>query len=124
MKRETMKIQLIPRCIMFLIPLTLCLYGASSPKEILIPQTSYDSLTKYNMLEVEKKDANYLIVFEKITSNALLLIRAEINCSTRSIRTLGSSPRSLKDISYTPSAWVNQPRIGTIQFDLITYVCK
>ena len=119
-----MKIQWIPRCIMLLSTLTFCLYGASSPKEILIPQTSYDSLSKYHLIELGKKEANYLMLFEKVTSNALLFIRAEINCSTRSIRTLGSSPRSVKDIPNNPSAWMSHPRIGTIQFDLITYVCK
>lgn len=123
-KRETMKIQLILRCIMLLIPLSLCLYGANDTKETLIPQTAYGSLSKYYMLEIGKNNTNYLIIFEQVTANALLFVRSEINCGTRSIRTLGSSPRSTKDIISNPSNWLSQPHIGTIQFDLITFVCK
>ncbi|MDD2384809.1 MAG: hypothetical protein PHN18_11515 [Sulfurospirillaceae bacterium] len=119
-----MNTRLIQRCIMLLIPLTLCLYGVDTIKETPIPQTAYGSLSKYYMLETRKNDTNYSIVFESVTANTLLFIRSEINCSTRSIRMMGSSPRSVKDIANNPSDWLSHPRIGTIEFDLITFVCK
>lgn len=119
-----MKNNLTGRLIMLLVLINLCLYSENTTQETLIPQTAYGSLSKYYMLEIGRSDTNYLIVFEQVTVNTLLFVRSEINCGTRSIRIIGSSPRSAKEIVNNPSSWLSHPRIGTIQFDLITFVCK
>lgn len=92
-------------------------------QEVPIPQTAFNSLYKYYMLEVSQNDTNHLATYKAVGPSGFLFLRTEINCTARSTQDIGSSVRSAKDIPNTPKGWI-KPRIGTIQFDLVSLVCK
>lgn len=99
-------------------------YGASKIKEVEIPRSVYKDIYKYYVVEESKKNTNFILTYKRLSYDTMLYGKVEINCPSKVIRSLGTSIKSVKAInSDTPTQWA-QARIGSIESDMITYVCR
>lgn len=98
-------------------------YGASKTKEVEIPRTAYKDIYKYYVIEESKKNTNFILTYKRLSYDTTLYGKVEINCPSKVIRSLGTSIKSVKTISDSPTQWA-QAKIGTIESDMITYVCR
>ena len=99
-------------------------YGASKTKEVEIPRTAYKDIYKYYVIEESKKNTNFILTYKRLSYDTILYGKVEINCPSKVIRSLGTSVKSPKAIdSENPTQWI-QATIGTIESDMITYVCR
>jgi hypothetical protein len=103
--------------------LSISTYGISKSQEIEIPRTAYKDIYKYYVLEEGKQATNSTITLRRQSFDTIVYIKAEINCPSRYIRQIGSSTRSAREIQNNPTQWY-QPTIGTVELDIITYVCR
>ncbi len=99
-------------------------YGVSKTKEVEIPRTAYKDIYKYYVVEESKKNTTFILTYKRVSYSAILYGKVEINCPSRVIRSLGTSVKSPRAImSENPTQWMQAP-IGTIESDMITYVCR
>lgn len=104
--------------------LALNTYSVGKSQEIEIPRTAYQDIYKYYVLEEGKQATVNFITLRRQSFDTIVYIRAEVNCPSRYIRQIGSSTRSARNIQAdNPSQWY-QPTIGTVELDIITYVCR
>jgi hypothetical protein len=102
--------------------ITISAYGAS--KEVEIPRTSYKNLYKFYVVEESKKNTNFVLSYKRLGYDTILFGKVEVNCPSKVIRSLGTSIKSVKDINTeNPTQWV-KPTIGTIESDMISYLCR
>ena len=112
----------------WLVTLTLSLglsaYAATITQEVEIPRTTLKDVYKYYVLEETKKNTTFIVTYKRLSSNTILYGKAEINCPSKVIRSLGQNVNSAKSIDVSnPTAW-QKPTLGTIEFDMVTYVCR
>jgi len=99
------------------------LFAAQKTNEIEFPRSAYQDRYKYYILEEKKQNTTFVVTYKRAGFDSFLFGKAEINCPSRVIRSLGTSTASVKNIPLQPSGWV-QPTIGTIEFDMVSYVCR
>lgn len=98
-------------------------FGANK-SEVEVPRTVQKDIYKYYIIEESKKTTLFNVTLKRLSYDTTLYIKVEVNCPSRVIRELGNSIKSAKAISTdTPKPWV-KPVIGSIQSDIITYVCR
>ncbi|WP_263832114.1 hypothetical protein [Sulfurospirillum oryzae] len=99
-------------------------YAMSKSQEIEIPRIAYKDIYKYYVLEEGKQATTNYIILRRQSFDTILYIKAEVNCPSRYIRQLGTSTRSAREIQpANPSQWY-QPTMGTVELDIINYVCR
>lgn len=104
--------------------LALNTYSISKSQEIEIPRTAYKDIYKYYVLEEGKQATLNYIILRRQSFDTIVYIKAEVNCPSRYIRTVGTSTRSAKEIRVTaPTQWT-QPTIGTAEWDIVAYTCR
>jgi len=98
--------------------------ATSQTQETEIPRTAYKDIYKYYILETNKNATIYQVTYKRLGYDTILYGKVEVNCPSKYIRSMGTSVRSVKDISTdNPTPWT-RPTIGSIELDLITYVCR
>ncbi len=99
-------------------------YGASKTQEVEIPRTAKKDIYRYFVIEETKKATIFQVTYKRVGQTAFDYGKVEINCPSKVIRLLGTSVKSVRDITVTsPGQWV-KPALGTIEADMITYVCR
>ena len=99
------------------------LQAASKSNEVEFPRTAYQDNYKYYVLEEKKQNTTFVVTYKRAGFDSFVFGKVEINCPSRVIRSLGTSINSVKAIPMEPTPWI-QPTIGTIEFDMISYVCR
>jgi len=98
--------------------------AATRAQETEIPRTAYKDIYKYYILEVTRNATIYQVTYKRLGYDTILYGKVEINCPSKYIRSMGTNVRSVKDINTAnPTQWT-RPTIGSIELDLITYVCR
>ncbi len=93
-------------------------------QETEIPRTAYKDIYKYYILEASKNATIYQVTYKRLGYDTILYGKVEINCPSKYIRSMGTSVKSVKEINTAnPTQWT-RPTIGSIELDLITYVCR
>lgn len=103
--------------------LALNTYSLGKSQEIEIPRTAYKDIYKYYVLEEGRQATISSITLRRQSFDTIVYIKAEVNCPSRYIRQVGSSTRSAREIQSNPTQWY-QPTIGTVELDIITYLCR
>ncbi|WP_041956403.1 hypothetical protein [Sulfurospirillum arsenophilum] len=103
--------------------LALNTYSLGKSQEIEIPRTAYKDIYKYYVLEEGRQATISSITLRRQSFDTIVYIKAEVNCPSRYIRQVGSSTRSAREIQNNPTQWY-QPTIGTVELDIITYLCR
>lgn len=99
-------------------------FAASATKEVEIPRSAYKDMYKYYVLEESKKANNFQMTYKRVGQTSFDYGIVEINCAGKVIRLLGAATKSARDISTAnPGQWI-KPAIGSIESDMIAYVCR
>lgn len=98
--------------------------NAAKPQENEVPRTVYKDIYKYYILEANKNATNFEVTYKRASFDSISYGKVQVNCAARYIKEVGASVRSPKEIAANPNAQWYQPAIGTIQFDMINYVCR
>jgi hypothetical protein len=109
-------------CTLFL---TLNAYGAVKVQEIEVIRTAYNKDPyKYFITEIEKKGTTYNVTLKRLNSGAIMFFKTQLKCSPRAFRKLGTSEISASKIQVSTSAQWYKPVIGSIELDVINYICR
>lgn len=104
--------------------IALSAYSAQKSQDIEIPRTAYKDIYKYYLLEAGKQATVNYVVLRRQSFDTILYIKAEINCPSRYFRQIGYNARSPRDIPANSLTEWYKPTIGTIESDIVTYVCR
>ena len=99
-------------------------YSVSKSQDIEIPRTAYQDIYKYYVLEEGRQATSSYITLRRQSFDTIVYIKAQVNCPSRYIRQIGSSTRSPKNIQPDDTQQWYLPTFGTIESDIITYVCR
>ena len=96
---------------------------SAKTKEVEVPRSAYQDTYKYYVVEESKSTTNMRLTYKRVGATAFDYGIIEANCPSKVMRLLGTG-LNVKGISTAnPSQWV-QPRIGTIEYDMMSYVCR
>jgi hypothetical protein len=101
------------------------LFGAFESREVEVPRTAYKTdHFKYYITETAKKSNTYIVSIKRVSSSAITFFKAQINCSSKVFKSLGSSSKSASAINPNYSSPWFKPVLGSIEKDIMTQVCK
>jgi hypothetical protein len=99
-------------------------HALAKSKEVEIPRTAYKDLYKYYVVEESKKNTNMQLIYKRVGQTSFDYGIVEINCAGKVLRLLGTTTKSVRDISTAnPGPW-SKAAIGSIEADMIAYTCR
>jgi len=118
---------MIRKCILVLSLLFLAsnTYAAVKAQEVEVARTAYKKdAYKYYITGLEKKSTVYNVTLKRQSPTAILFFKAQVKCSPRAFREMGSSSKSAAAIKTSNTSQWYKPNIGSIEVDIITQVCR
>lgn len=104
--------------------IALSTYAVSKSQDIEIPRTAYKDIYKYYLLETGKQATVNYATLRRQSFDTILYIKVEMNCPSRYFRQVGYSTQSAKNIPANNLTEWYPPTIGTIESDIVAYICR